>query len=70
MGQALATEVALHDGRADRTPLDVGGRGGEGSLGVMQHERNLCCLMRCRKANMSHPTKNWGFWQNDKHNGK
>ena len=24
----------------------------------------------CSKANMSHPTKSWGFWRTDKHNGK
>ena len=24
----------------------------------------------CSKSNMSHPTKSWGFWRTDKHNGK
>lgn len=37
--------------------------------GLCQADR--CCALPCRsKANMAHPTKAWGFWRDEKHNGK
>ena len=73
---STAAQQALHSepGRADQP----GGRAGGAALapsGTVPFAFTAlplspCCPACCSKANMSHPTKSWGFWRTDKHNGK
>ncbi|EFN57511.1 hypothetical protein CHLNCDRAFT_143093 [Chlorella variabilis] len=34
------------------------------------HLRGMQAAAASAKANMAHPTKAWGFWRDEKHNGK
>ena len=57
--------------RAGGGLTDLGGRAGATAAVLVPDLTSIPLASGCcSKANMSHPTQNWGFWRTDKHNGK